>query len=380
LKKILFISDNDGASWGGSENLWSETAKVLAKTYTVSALVKQWDKRPQAWNALLEAGVHLYFRTSKPKNSLIKRIRNKLFNYKDVIKGNPFTKVPELTRYDLAVISVCDSMNRSLPSYTKVLQAKGVPYVLLVQLATDLRMVPDGMLEALLKSYEGAKQVCFLNGDNAELTQRMLGVTLQNVSYVNNPFIYNQGYLPYTGTKDQYTLACVANLKTFHKGQDLLLTVLGQEKWKSRPIQLRLYGEGVNRKQLERLVTRYGLEEKVMFMGYESEKTKIWANNMGCVLPSRMEGQSLAMLEAMSFGRMVISTAVGDAERLIEHGKTGFLIEYPTHEAIDKTLEEAWNFRNDWLGMGKLSREKLFDVITEEPVSFFAKQLSEVIG
>lgn len=334
-------------------------------------MVKQWDQSPQAWNSLVESGVHLYFRSSKHKNRLIKRLGNKLLNSKDAYSASPFQTVPELKCYDLAVISLCDSMNRSLPSYTKVLQDKSVPYVLLVQLATDLRMVTDGTLEALLRSYEGAKLVCFLNGDNAELTQRMLGVTLQRVKYVNNPFIYNQAYLPYSGIRDKYTLACVANLKTFHKGQDLLLTVLGQEKWKSRPIQLQLYGGGVNRKQLERLVTRYGLEEKVLFMGYEVDKIKIWAHNMGCILPSRMEGQSLAMLEAMSFGRMVISTAVGDAERLVVDGKTGFIAYSFTSRALDAALERAWSNRENWESLGIVSRDHLNSLVTENPIDDF---------
>lgn len=340
--------------------------------------MKQWNKRPQAWDSLLEAGVHLYFRKSKPKNRLIKRIANKLLNYKDANSGSPFQTIPELTRYDLAVISLSDSMNRSLPSYTKVLQDKGVPYVLLVQLATDLRMVPDNILEALLRSYEGAKQVCFLNGDNAELTQRMLGVTLQSIKYVNNPFTYNQAYLPYSGTRDKYTLACVANLKTFHKGQDLLLAVLGQEKWKSRPIQLKLYGGGVNKKQLERLVTRYELEEKVLFMGYEVDKTKIWANNMGCILPSRMEGQSLAMLEAMSFGRMVISTAVGDAERLVVDGKTGFISNSLTFKDLDAALEHAWSNRENWESLGIVSRNHLNALVTENPIDKFVNVIENL--
>jgi glycosyltransferase involved in cell wall biosynthesis len=337
----------------------------------VDALVKQWDERPQAWDALLEAGVHLFFRKPKPKNSVLKRIGYKLWNTEDASTNNPFETGPELTRYDLAVISLCDSMNRSLPNYTKVLQENGVPYVLLVQLATDLRMVPDRVLEALLRSYEGAKQVCFLNGDNAALTQRMLGVTLPSIKYVNNPFKYNQAYLPYMGTRDTYTLACVANLKTFHKGQDLLLAVLGQEKWQSRPLQLQLYGGGVNKKQLERLVMRYGLEKKVMFMGYELDKTKIWENNLGCILPSRMEGQSLAMLEAMSFGRMVISTAVGDAERLVVDGITGFLADSFTFRAIDAALERAWANRENWESLGIVSRDHLNSLVTENPIDEF---------
>ena len=48
------------------------------------------------------------------------------------------------------------------------------------------------------------------------------------------------------------------------------------------------------------------------------------------------------MLEAMSFGRMIIATAVGDAPRLVKDGETGFLIAAPTVALIDSVLEKAW--------------------------------------
>ena len=92
-----------------------------------------------------------------------------------------------------------------------------------------------------------------------------------------------------------------------------------------------------------------------------------------------MEGQSLAMLEAMSHGRLVISTVVGDAERLIEQNKTGFLIEAPTTELIDLALENAWKKRNDWVEMGKLSRDHLYKTITKDPVLEFSDKIEKLL-
>nr|WP_321223007.1 glycosyltransferase family 4 protein [uncultured Psychroserpens sp.] len=351
----------------------------MAKNQRVNALVKYWDQRPLAWDDMSQAGIQLYFRTSKSKNNIISRVVNKLSGAKQKFYNNTYKNITDLNDYDLAIISLSDSMNRNLPNYTKELQHKGVPYILLVQLATDLRMVTDLVLESLLKSYQGAKLVCFLNGDNAELTQRMLGVTLKNIQYVNNPFNYNQAFVPYTGAKDKYTLACVANLKTFHKGQDLLLTVLGQTKWKSRPVQLQLYGGGVNKILLERLVKTHGLEKQVFFMGYEADKTKIWSQNMVCILPSRMEGQSLAMLEAMSFGRMVISTSVGDAKRLVVDGKTGFIANSYTFNDIDAALERAWAHRENWEAIGVASRDHLNRLINQDPIDEFVGVIENVL-
>ncbi|WNH09625.1 glycosyltransferase [Thalassobellus suaedae] len=97
------------------------------------------------------------------------------------------------------------------------------------------------------------------------------------------------------------------------------------------------------------------------------------------VIPSRMEGQSLAMLEAMAYGRMVISTKVGDAERLVKHNETGFLIDAPTVALIDLALEKAWKERTNWVEMGKLSRKHLFEMIQKDPVIDFSNKLEELI-
>jgi len=110
-------------------------------------------------------------------------------------------------------------------------------------------------------------------------------------------------------------------------------------------------------------------------MGFERNKETIWKENMACIMPSRMEGQSLAMLEAMSFGRMIISTNVGDAERLIEHGETGFICD-ATVESVNKILDEAWNKRTDWLKIVKRSNDRLYTLITEDPVITFANILA----
>jgi glycosyltransferase involved in cell wall biosynthesis len=57
------------------------------------------------------------------------------------------------------------------------------------------------------------------------------------------------------------------------------------------------------------------------------------------VLPSLSEGLPQTMLEAMSYGLPVIATKVGGIPDVIEHAKTGFLIEPGNSEEIKKYIE-----------------------------------------
>ncbi|OGM94987.1 hypothetical protein A2524_02760 [Candidatus Wolfebacteria bacterium RIFOXYD12_FULL_48_21] len=57
------------------------------------------------------------------------------------------------------------------------------------------------------------------------------------------------------------------------------------------------------------------------------------------LLPSLIEGQSLALLEAMSQEKLVVATNVGGSPEIISHGINGFIIEPKSPCAIAETLE-----------------------------------------
>jgi len=76
------------------------------------------------------------------------------------------------------------------------------------------------------------------------------------------------------------------------------------------------------------------------------------------VLPSRGEGLSLAMLEAMMCGRPVIATDVGGCREVLEEGVTGFIAEDASEDALGRALERAWAVRSKWQAMGASAHQK----------------------
>ncbi|NJX15031.1 glycosyltransferase [Tamlana crocina] len=380
MSKILFITTNDHVSWGGSEELWSKTALTLINSYEVGVVKAKWTEEHDIVKSILVSGGSVYYKLKTNRKSIIEKVINAV-KLKLGIKrprSNDLEIVEDLCSYNLAVVSVGDHVDQKIVSYTSYLRKLGLPYVILVQLATNLRHLSDNQVFNIKTAYDASRGIGYLSKENYNVLKMQLGLTLNNAFKINNPFEFNQVYLPIV-TNSYYQFACVASFCTFHKGQDMLLNVLSQDKWKQRNWILNLYGSGDNEKQLMDLVDFYKLNEKVVFKGYVENKEDIWRLNHILVMPSRMEGQSLAMLEAMSYGRMVISTNVGAAQELIDDGITGFLAKAPTVEFIDEALESAWQVRDKWLEMGKLSRKKLYEVIPHDPVLSFSNKLKELI-
>ena len=77
------------------------------------------------------------------------------------------------------------------------------------------------------------------------------------------------------------------------------------------------------------IIKENGLQETVEYVGWVQgeEKIKLLEQCSVFVLPSYHEGMPMAILEAMSFGEVVVSTNVGGIPQVIESGVNGYLHE-----------------------------------------------------
>jgi glycosyltransferase involved in cell wall biosynthesis len=158
------------------------------------------------------------------------------------------------------------------------------------------------------------------------------------------------------------------------KGQDILFEVLAGPKWATRNWRLHLYGDGENRGGLERWAQRLGLADRIVFEGHVADVEKIWALNHVLVMPSRIEGLPLALIEAMLCGRPVVATDVAGAE-VIEDGVTGFLAEAPAVGCVGKALERFWDRREEAREIGATAAKRIRDLVPPDPVRIFVDKV-----
>jgi glycosyltransferase involved in cell wall biosynthesis len=86
--------------------------------------------------------------------------------------------------------------------------------------------------------------------------------------------------------------------------------------------------------------------------------TDVYRQSDVMVLPTLSEGLAHAVLEGLSFGMPVITTAASGAGSLIADGENGFIVTEADAAALVQSLEHAVARRNDLPEMGRLSAQR----------------------
>lgn len=375
-KNIAFVTTNVHVRYGGSEVLWSLAAERMArsKTATVSVLIPQWEPLPAHVLRIQEAGGRILFWPKEDFRGLsrFQSMANRLLPYRNQFKHGPVRsplEVLEGISPDLVVLS-CGNLLEGA-SYGQWLKNQGFPYLSLIQLVAELHYPLDREAEPVIDFYRHAAANCFVSENNLHLLERMLAMKIPRSRIVFNPAGYDRMDIPPCPPMDQIVrLACPGRYHTLHKGQDLLFEVLRLDKWKGRPLEVDCYGEGPSFLQLVRLRNLWQLD-KVAIHPHTDDIPSVWERHHGIIQPSRMEGFSVALVEAMTAARLPIATAVGGAQELIDDGVNGFLAAAPTVPGIDDALERAWVRRQEWPAMGVLAQQRISKLFRNNPVDDF---------
>jgi len=174
---------------------------------------------------------------------------------------------------------------------------------------------------------------------------------------------------------DGLRVASVARLDPAAKGQDLILGVFSEPRWRTRNIAVTFYGTGPSQRSLSRYARMLDLGENVQFGGHALDVSQVWKQNHALILASRYEGTPLAVCEAMSCGRPVIATNVGGNSEVIIDNETGFLAESPSVKHLSEAMERAWNQRDRWPEIGEAAKTQIRKMRVNDPVQHFAQLL-----
>jgi glycosyltransferase involved in cell wall biosynthesis len=142
-------------------------------------------------------------------------------------------------------------------------------------------------------------------------------------------------------------VVCVGRLSR-QKGQDLAIHALA--RMRNREVTLRLLGDGPARNEMETLAHALGVSDRVEFWGSVPDPDRHLRAADIVIVPSRWDGMSLALLEAMAVGTAIIATDVSGSEAL---GDAGVVVPVDDVSRLSAAMDELID--------GEIRRRELAD-------------------
>ncbi|MFL6375639.1 MAG: glycosyltransferase, partial [Pyrinomonadaceae bacterium] len=118
-------------------------------------------------------------------------------------------------------------------------------------------------------------------------------------------------------------------------------------------------GEGERKVDYAAMAAELGIERFVYFVGRCDDVPALLAASTVCVLPSRAEGFSNAILEYMAAGKPVVVTEVGGAAEAVVEDETGYLVPSDDHERMAERLIELLRDDEKAAKFGAAARERV---------------------
>jgi len=375
---ISFVSSN--FTWGGSEDLWSEAAAVLAEAgHRVTVYKNRLNPGEGNVERLRALGCRLVELARFPL------LPSKLFSLVGLVAHRLSVASQTLRLYsalrfrrrpDLVVVS--QGGNYDGWPIADVCRRLKLPYVLISQKASDLYWPDDRWRPRVRGVYQAALHSFFVSEHNRRLTEQQIAAELPGATVARNPFKVPWNDPPEWPADDGIVrFACVGRFYIKEKGQDLLMRVLALPKWRERPIEVTLYGSGEHREALQDMAGFLGLSN-VRVGGFVSDIRAIWAEHHALLLPSRAEGLPLVVIETMLSGRVPIVTNVAGNPEVVNDNVTGFLAAAATEEALDEALERAWQARHRWPDIGRAAAASIRGLVPPDPAATLAAQLLDI--
>lgn len=266
------------------------------------------------------------------------------------------------------------------------------------------RVLPEGWLAWLLKTWTGRSYSCYVHGEDVEtaatsrelswMVRRVLGGADRLICNSHNsarllrenwgvpdgkivvlhPGVDATRFVPAErspevrrelGWGDRPVLMTVGRLQQ-RKGHDMLIRALPAIRAVHPDVLYVIVGTGEERESLERLAADLGVTDHVSFLGGTDDETMIRCYQQ-CdlfVLPNRavgrdIEGFGIVLLEAQACGRPVIAGDSGGTAETMEPGVTGFVVDCTRPEPLEETIVRLLVDPETRDRMGRAGRERI---------------------
>ncbi|MCZ2844970.1 MAG: glycosyltransferase family 4 protein [Candidatus Bathyarchaeota archaeon] len=138
-------------------------------------------------------------------------------------------------------------------------------------------------------------------------------------------------------------------------------------------------GNGYLRQNLDRIASKLGLRENIIFMGWRDDAARIISAYDVFVLPSLNEGMGRVLVEAMALGKPIVASNIGGIPDLVIHGKNGFLVSPKNPKELAKYIQILLEDEKKREKMGLAGKEMALNFSAENMVEKIVELYQELL-
>lgn len=145
------------------------------------------------------------------------------------------------------------------------------------------------------------------------------------------------------------------------KRMDLLIKLILELERLNINYNFNIAGDGSYKNQMQLMINKNGLNEKVRFLGRIDRKDiyKFWQSNDICVNIADYEGRSISIMEAMVNGAVPIVTRTSGIKEDIHNGVEGFYVNIGDYESMAKKIQQLEDNRDYIKELGSNAKEEM---------------------
>jgi len=198
--------------------------------------------------------------------------------------------------------------------------------------------------------YRIADQVVAVSQEVKEIIQEMHGLSDSKIVVVKNGIIFDDSFSEPVNLEKEFPISenklkliAVGRL-SYQKALELLVrAVAGLVKQGLDNLFVLIVGEGAKRVPLEELISDLGVGKFINLLGIRDDVVSLLKASDIFVLPSRFEGLSIAMIEAMACSLPIVASDAPGLRNYIEHEQNGLLFPVENHKALAERIQRLAN-------------------------------------
>ena len=190
-----------------------------------------------------------------------------------------------------------------------------------------------------------ADQILAVSQEIKEIVHQKFRVRNSKIMVLKNGIVFDDRIFKPVNLEKEFSISsntlkilAVGRL-SYQKAMEVIVEAAAElEKKGVKDLLVMIVGEGEERIRLKNLVRDLEVENNVKLLGIRHDVIELMQASDIFVMPSRFEGLSIAMIEAMACGLPIVASDAPGLKTYITDGKNGLLFPVEDHKAMVKCI------------------------------------------